>query len=30
MIAIEMRRQADLTETVLLNPAEKGLRAQSL
>src|SRR6201991_1984898 len=29
MIAIEMRRQADLTETVLLNPAEKGLRTQT-
>src|SRR5260370_1090620 len=26
---MEMERQADLTETVLLNPAEKGLRAQN-
>jgi ATP-dependent Clp protease ATP-binding subunit ClpB len=28
MIATEMERQTDLTETVLLNPEQKGLRAQ--
>src|SRR5258705_127304 len=28
MIATEMKRQTDLTETVLLNPEQKGLRAE--
>ncbi len=28
MIAVEIKRQTDLMETVLLNPEQKGLRAQ--